>query len=327
MATIAILGLGNFGTALARVWLLSGHDVRGWTVEEDVFDAIRSNGRNSKYLDGIDLTGLQVSMELGESVRGAELVVLALPSHVVLHVADDVIPLLTPDQVVLDLAKGIAGEELVSDAIQAKLAAAGKGNPLAVITGPTIAPELASGVLTTALVASEDESLASRLAEQLSTSTFSLKAASDPRGAELWGGFKNVIALGCGIADGLDEGSGDNLKAAIFTAGFAEGNRLLTALGAAPETAFTPAGIGDLFVTASSPHGRNRSLGQKLGAGQTLEEAMAGSVMVAEGVRATRMFAELAAARSVTTPFIAALTDLLDGKCTAPDCVRRLMAI
>jgi hypothetical protein len=216
MATIAILGLGNFGTALARVWLLGGHDVRGWTVEEDVFDAIRSKGSNSKYLDGIDLTGLQVSMELGESVPGAELVVLALPSHVVLHVADDVIPLLTPDQVVLDLAKGIAGEELVSDAIQAKLAAAGKTNPLAVITGPTIAPELASGVLTTALVASEDESLASRLAEQLSTSTFSLKAASDPRGAELWGGFKNVIALGCGIADGLDEGSGDNLKRRSF---------------------------------------------------------------------------------------------------------------
>lgn len=327
MATIAILGLGNFGTALARVWLVGGHDVRGWTVEDDVFEAIRSTGCNSKYLDGIDLSGLQVSMELAESVPGAELVVLALPSHVVLHVADDVIPLLTPDQVVLDLAKGIAGEELVSDAIQAKLEAAGKSNPLAVITGPTIAPELAAGVLTTALVASEDEPLARNLAERLSTSTFSLKAASDPRGAELWGGFKNVIALGCGIADGLAEGSGDNLKAAIFTAGFQEGNRLLTALGAAADTAFTPAGIGDLFVTASSPHGRNRTLGQKLGAGQSLEEAMAGSVMVAEGVRATRMFAELAAKRGVTTPFIAALTDLLDGGSTAEDCVRRLMAI
>ena len=162
---------------------------------------------------------------------------------------------------------------------------------------------------------------------QPSTATFTLKAASDPRGAELWGGFKNVIALGCGIADGLDSGSGDNLKAAIFTAGFQEGNRLLAALGAAPETAFSAAGIGDLYVTASSSHGRNRSLGQKLGEGQTLEQAMEGTVMVAEGVRATRMFAGLAATNKVDTPFIAALIELLEGTLAPDACVQRMMSL
>jgi glycerol-3-phosphate dehydrogenase (NAD(P)+) len=327
MARIAILGLGNFGTALARVWLQAGHTVRGWTVEDDVFESIRTTGRNAKYLDGVDLDGLDVSMSLEDSVAGAQLVVLALPSHVVLGVAEDVIPLLTPDQVVLDLAKGIAGQQLVSDAIQGQLADAGKTNRLAVITGPTIAPELAAGVLTTALVASDDIELARDLAEQLTTTTLSLKAASDPRGAELWGGFKNVIALGCGIADGLDAGSGDNLKAAIFTAGFQEGNRLLAALGADPETAFSAAGIGDLYVTASSSHGRNRSLGQKLGEGLSLEQAMEGTVMVAEGVRATRMFAQLAAANSVDTPFIAALMELLEGTCAPDVCVAQLMSL
>lgn len=326
MASIAILGLGNFGTALARVWLVAGHQVRGWTIEDDVFEAIRSTGINSKYLNGIDLSGMDVSMDLQPSVAGAELVVLALPSHVVLSVAENVIPLLEPDQVVLDLAKGIAGDKLVSDAIQELLDAAGKSNPLAVITGPTIAPELAAGVLTSALVASDDLTLAQDLATRLSTPTFTLQAASDPRGAELWGGFKNVIALGCGIADGLETGSGDNLKAAIFTAGYQEGNRLLEALGAAPETAFSPAGIGDLYVTASSPHGRNRTLGQKLGSGQTLEQAMEGSVMVAEGVRATRMFADLAAANGVQTPFIAAMLALLDGDIDPLTCVQRLTA-
>jgi len=327
MASIAILGLGNFGTALARVWLQAGHEVRGWTVEDDVFEAINSTGRNSKYLDGVDLGGLEVSMSLADSVPGVELVVLALPSHVVLGVADDVIPLLAPEQVVLDLAKGIAGQQLVSDAIQERLRAAGKRNPLAVITGPTIAPELAAGVLTTALVASDNLDLARDLAERLSTATLSLKAASDPRGAELWGGFKNVIALGCGIADGLKAGSGDNLKAAIFTAGFQEGNRLLNALGADPQTAFSAAGIGDLYVTASSSHGRNRTLGQKLGEGQSLEQAMAGTVMVAEGVRATRMFAELAASRNLATPFIQALVELLDGRIDSATCVQRMMSI
>jgi glycerol-3-phosphate dehydrogenase (NAD(P)+) len=326
MVNISILGLGNFGTALARVWLLAGHRITGWTVEEVVYESIHRTGRNSKYLDGVDLTGMDVTMDLGHAMNDAELVVLALPSHVVLEVATQMIPLLQHEQVVLDLAKGIAGDQLVSDVIEAQMRAAGKDNSLAVITGPTIAPELAAGVFSTALVASSEISLAERLAKDLSTETFSLAPASDPRGAELWGGFKNVIALGCGIADGLPSGSGDNLKAAIFTTGFAEGRRLLAALGAQPETAMSAAGIGDLYVTATSAHGRNRTLGQKLGAGATLEEAMADTVMVAEGVRATRLFGELAAANNVDTPFIAAINGLLDGKLDSMSCVRRLLS-
>lgn len=325
MANISVLGLGNFGTALARVWLVAGHSVIGWTVEDEVFESIRDSGRNSKYLDGIDLAGMDITMDLAEGMRGADLVVLALPSHVVLGVAAQVIPLLAPNQIVLDLAKGIAGDQLVSDVIESQMRAAGKDNALAVITGPTIAPELAAGVITTALVASADLALAKQLARDLSTETFTLTAASDPRGAELWGGFKNVIALGCGIADGLAHGSGDNLKAAIFTAGFAEGQRLLAALGAQAETAFSAAGLGDLYVTATSAHGRNRSLGQKLGAGATLEEAMADTVMVAEGVRATRLFAELAVANAVNAPFVGAIADLLDGNIDSMGCVQRLL--
>jgi len=211
--------------------------------------------------------------------------------------------------------------------IEEKLSVAGKHNPLCVMMGPTIAPELAAGVYTTALVASRDAQLASRLATMLSTQTLSLAAASDPLGAEYWGAFKNVIALACGVVDGLKEDGrgGDNLKAAIFTAGYAEAVRLLPTLGAAPETALSAAGIGDLFVTATSPHGRNREMGERLGKGQSLSEAQAEMVMVSEGVRAARMFQGLFATAQQAAPFVDTLCGLLDGQSTIDEFLAQMM--
>ena len=329
MTSIAILGLGNFGTALARNWSLHGKRVRGWTVEEEVRASIERSGINEKYLPGFEAPGLHVTMDLGEALEGADVVALPLPSNVVLEVVDRALPLLADGQILLDLAKGLApGERLVSEAIGERLAAGGCANPLAVMTGPTIAPELAAGVLTTTLVASADASVARRLAADLSTSNFRIRCADDPLGVELWGAFKNVIALACGVCDGLAQvGSlgGDNLKAAVFTAGFREGCRLLAALGAQPETALSPAGVGDLFVTATSPHGRNRRTGELLGAGQGLEQALGSTHMVSEGVRATRMFAKRAAACGVDAPFVAAVLALLKAELDAEQCARRLL--
>jgi len=328
MNTIAILGLGNFGTALARVWSLHGHRVQGWTVEEDVYSSIRDTAINAKYLPGIKLPGAAVSMDLKTALDGAEVVVMALPSHVILDVVDEMLPLLKEGQSLIDLAKGLApGECLISEAIQEKLQAAGRNNELAVMTGPTIAPELAAGVLTTALVASENDTEAQTLAEHLSTKTLYLRHASDALGVELWGAFKNVIALACGICDGLAKHSkgGDNLKAAVFTAGYREACRLLVDLGAQPETALSPAGIGDLYVTATSPHGRNRQTGERLGSGQRLDEALEGTVMVSEGVRATRMFAARAAAERREAPFVSTLLALLDDRIDAQQCVKDLV--
>ena len=331
MTGIAVIGLGNFGTALARNWTVHGKTVRGWTVEEEVFASMEGAGVNEKYLPGIELPGLRATLDLSEALDGADIVALALPSHVVLSVVDQMLGLLQDGQILVDLAKGLApSEELVSEAIAAKLAAAGRRNPLAVMTGPTIAPELASGVLTTALVASEDEAVARRLADELSTPTFNVRPAADPLGVELWGAFKNVIALACGVSDGLKQTSGlggDNLKAALFTAGFSEGRRVLTALGAEPETAFSAAGIGDLFVTATSPHGRNRRTGELLGRGQALDQALGSTVMVSEGVRATRMFAARTAADGISAPFVTLVAELLDGKTDADGCVRRILSI
>ena len=328
MTKIAVLGLGNFGTALARNWLEAGNTVSGWTVEQEVFDSMSATSINEKYLPGVVLQGLAVSMSIAEAVKGANIVVLALPSGVVLEVFDQVLEHITDDQVLMDLAKGLApGDQLISDVIEEKLQATGKHNPLCVMMGPTIAPELARGVYTTALVASKDAELAARMAQTLTTKTLSLAAADDPLGAEYWGAFKNVIALACGVVDGLKEDGrgGDNLKAAVFTAGYREGSTLIPKLGASADTALSAAGIGDLFVTATSPHGRNREMGERLGKGQTLEEAQGDMVMVSEGVRAARMFQAMFARAEIAAPFVDTVCALLDGQVDMDEFLQRVM--
>jgi len=331
MAHVAVLGLGNWGTAIARLWLLEGHKVKGWTVEQEVYESITLSEVNEKYLSDYPIPGLDVTMRLEEALEGSEIVVLAVLSSVILEVLEDVIPHLQPRHVLLDLAKGLApGNRLISEAIHTRLKEEGMTNPLAVLTGPTIAPEAASGVMTTALVASEDHAVAQRLAQTLSTPSFILHPASDPVGAELWGAYKNVVALACGLVDGLKQVGdlgGDNLKAAIFMAGFKEGCLLLAELGARAEVAFGPAGLGDMYVTATSPHGRNRTMGEKLGTGRTLDEALAEMHMVAEGVRATRMFTERAEDAKLNTPFTKALNTLLNGYIDAEECCRRMVAL
>ena len=317
MIKIAILGLGNLGTALARVWLVGGVDeVAGWTIEEEVYDSIKADGVNRKYLDHVSLEGLKVTMDIEAAVDGAEIVALAVPSSVVLTVVDSVLPYLKDEQILLDLAKGLApGDEMISHVIESKLAAAGLDCKLCVMMGPNIAAEMATGVYTRSLVTSSDFAAAEKVAGALTTKTLRLTAGTDSLGSEYWGAMKNVIALACGVVDGLrDDGrGGDNLKAALFTAGFSEAVRVLPLLGAEPDTAFTAAGIGDLFVTATSPHGRNREMGERLGRGQTLEQAQKEMVMVSEGVRAARMFKQLFASKGIDAPFVTAVCDLLNG--------------
>ena len=347
MSKIGVLGLGNWGTALAHVWSQDGHSVIGWTVESEVYESMVLESVNAKYLPDTKLEGVDATMELSEAISESEVIVLALPSGVILNVIDDVIPHLRPSHVLIDLAKGIAPEEeggsgLISEAIEARLAKAGLSNPVVVLTGPTIAPEVARGVLTNALVASHDRSVAERIADRLSTDSLILKAADDPAGAELWGAFKNTIAISCGIVDGLrgepsgkgtDQSArggfrgigGDNLKAALVPIGFAEGRRLLVELGAEMDTSLGPAGLGDLYVTSTSPRSRNRTLGEMLGRGSTLEEALGEMHMVAEGVRAARMFKAKAEQVSCEVPFIESLNSLLDGDISAEECVRKMV--
>jgi len=331
--TLGLVGLGNWGTALGHQWGEAGHAVTGYTIEQEVFDSMRKDGENRKYLPGAK-TKMGVTMDLAEVARKCDLIVLGAPSHAILSVVDSLMPHLESRHVLVDIAKGLApappgGEaegamETLSTSIERKLEAAGKHIPVAVLTGPTIAPEVARGVTTTALVACKEATVAVDLARDLSTPSFLLRAAADPRGAELWGAFKNPIALACGMVDGLHPEGGDNLKAALVMAGFREGMEILEAMGARHETAFGPAGLGDLYVTSTSQSSRNRTLGQKLGSGLPLADAQGEMHMVAEGVRAARMFHAEAQALGIKRPFLDAVVAVLDGKLPPREAARRM---
>ena len=331
MSRIGVLGLGNWGTALAKVWCEDGHNVTGWTIEQEVYESLMTTNINEKYLPESEIPRLDVTMEMSDITDTCEILVLALPSGVILSVVNDLIPLLRPSHVLLDLAKGLAPTAesesgMISQEIEARLKAAGKANPVVILTGPTIAPEVARGVMTTAIVACHDRSVANRISERLSTESLVLTATDDIDGAELWGAYKNTVALACGLVDGLRGGiGGDNLKAALVLAGFSEGIKLLEAMGAEASTAFGPAGIGDLYVTATSPRSRNRTLGEKLGSGMSLEESLGEMHMVAEGVRANRMFLNRARRLDIQVPFLRALGDLLAGEAEVGEAVRRMV--
>ena len=330
MARIGVLGLGNWGTALALVWRNDGHNVLGWTVEQDVYESMMTVHENKKYLPGHEIPEMDCTMEISDVTESCEILVLALPSSAILEVVDMLIPSLRPSHLLVDLAKGLApsdegGSGMISDAIERRLSDAGLSNQVVVMTGPTIAPEVARGVITNALVACHDIRIAERIAERLSTDSLILTPAEDPTGAELWGAYKNCVALACGLVDGLkDTIGGDNLKAALVLSGYSEGIGLLEKMGADPETAFGPAGIGDLYVTATSPRSRNRTLGEKLGSGKSLEESLEEMHMVAEGVRATRMFLNRSERMSHPTPFLSTLGSLLEGSIEVEDAVRRM---
>ena len=330
MARIGVLGLGNWGTALALVWCKDGHNVLGWTVEQEVYESIMRSQENEKYLPGYKIPGMDCTMEITDVTESCEILVLALPSSVILEVVDLLIPSLRPSHPLVDLAKGLApssegGSGMISDAIERRLSDAGMSNQVVVMTGPTIAPEVARGVITNALVACNDTLVAKRVAERLSTDSLILTPAGDPLGAELWGAYKNCVALACGLVDGLKETiGGDNLKAAMVLSGYSEGLVLLGEMGADPKTGFGPAGIGDLYVTATSPRSRNRTLGEMLGSGMSLEEALEEMHMVAEGVRATRMFLDRSERLVHQTPFLSTLGSLLDGEIEVEDAVRRM---
>lgn len=299
-ARLAILGAGSWGTALAVVLAPRSHQVRLWMRDAQRAEAVRRLRENRQYLPGVRLPeNVEPVADLRLAVAEADVVLVVVPSQSLRELAACLKGVMSRPVPIISAIKGLEERSRfrMSQVLQQTL---GGDFPVAVLSGPAFARELAAREPAAMVIASEDAQLASRLQEALSSPTLRLYRSRDVAGVELGGALKNVIAIGAGICHGLELGS--NALAALITRGLAEITRLATALGAQARTLSGLAGLGDLVLTCTGPLSRNRQLGIELARGRSLEEALASTHMVSEGVATTRVAVELADALGVELP-------------------------
>ena len=300
-ARAAVLGAGSWGTAFAKVLADAGTDVTIWARRENVAANIRQYGTNPDYLPGVRLPGRVTATAIAaEAIKDADVVVLAVPSQTLRGNLAEWAEFLAPDATLVSLMKGIElGTGLRMSQVIAEVTGADPSR-IAVITGPNLAPEIAAGQPTATVVACADEERATAVQQAIQTPYFRPYTNDDVIGCELGGAVKNVIALACGMAAGM--GLGDNTKAALITRGLAETARLGVRLGADPLTFAGLAGLGDLVASCFSPLARNRSFGERLGRGETVEQAQAATRQTAEGVKSCLAIRDLAYSHRVEMP-------------------------
>ena len=308
---ISVVGSGGWGTALALLLLENGHEVTLWSYAEEESRILRET-RENPMLKGVALpAGLGLTTDLG-CVRGCKIVVLATPSFAVRSTAHRVAPLLDAETVLVSVSKGIEKETsgTLTQAIQAEV---GAEHPVVALSGPSHAEEVSRGIPTGVVVACPERELAERVQNAFMCSRFRVYTSPDTAGIELGAALKNVIALCAGVCDGM--GYGDNTKALLMTRGLAEVARLGMALGAHRETFAGLAGVGDLIVTCTSMHSRNRRAGILIGQGVPVQEAMKQVGAVVEGYYAAQSAWELAQRKNVDMPITeAAYAVLYEGR-------------
>ncbi len=298
---VAVMGSGSWGTAFGMVLADAGNDVVLWGRDPQAAEAIGTRHENPLYHPGIRLPdALTATTDATAAVRGAEIVVLAVPAQTLRDNLVSWAPDLAADTVLVSLMKGIEqGTSRRMSEVAAEVAGVG-ADRVAVVSGPNLAREIAERQPAATTVACPDAGTAERVADACTTSYFRPYWSTDVVGTEIGGAVKNVIALANGMAVGM--GYGENAQSALITRGLAEMTRLGIALGASPLTFLGLAGIGDLVATCQSPLSRNRSFGEHLGRGLTLEEAVEVTTQTCEGVKSCRSILDLAVAHDVDLP-------------------------
>lgn len=299
---ILVLGNGGWGTAIAMVLRSNGHEVRVWGHDADYTREIESSRENRKYLTGLTIPdGIEFGSDVARLSSGVETVFSVVPTQFLRSTLVELREELPATALYVSCSKGFERGTLeLPSAIISSLFTESK---TAVLGGPSHAEEVSLGLPATVVVGCEDEILCSRIQQVISSGSFRVYTSKDPRGVEVAGASKNVIALAAGISDGL--GYGDNARAALVCRGATELTRLGAALECSKETFAGLSGIGDLVATCTSQHSRNHAVGQRIGEGETLEEILASSDKVAEGVETTRSMYQLSQKIGVELPITA----------------------
>ncbi|MDR7865368.1 MAG: NAD(P)H-dependent glycerol-3-phosphate dehydrogenase [Sporomusaceae bacterium] len=321
---IAVIGAGGWGTALAAVLGENNHQVALWARSQEAAAELAATRRNPRYLpDAVLPAGVACTADLAAAAAGAAIVILATPSHAVRGAAAALAPQLAAGAIVVSAAKGLEVGTLkrMTEVIAEEIPAA--ATRLVALSGPNHAEEVALRHPTATVAASLSRPAAEAVQEALMAPYFRVYTNPDIIGVELGGALKNIIALGAGIGDGL--GFGDNAKAALMTRGLAEITRLGVAMGARPLTFAGLAGIGDLIVTCTSRHSRNRRAGLALSAGKTVGEIEGESGMVVEGIRSALAAHQLAGHLGVDMPITAEIHRVLYEGADPRQAVARLM--
>ncbi len=321
---IALLGAGNWGTTLAELIASNGHTVRLWTRHPRQRDEINERHMNEGAVPGLRLPeSVSATNDLSEAVRGAQLVIIVIPSQGFREVASVLGDALAPEQVVLHATKGLERESnarMTEILLQETCA-----RQIGVLSGPNLAPEIARHSPAGTVVASNFPQVIELARQALSCPRLMVFAGDDVLGVELAGALKNVVAIAAGIATGM--GVGENAKSLLVTRGLAEYTRLAVTMGASPLTFAGLAGIGDLMVTCASPISRNHRVGAALARGERLPDILAKLGMVAEGIYAAVAARSLTRAHHVEAPLLDAVYRVLYEDLACDEALRQLMTL
>ncbi len=304
MSNVAFLGGGSFGTALGILLANKGYEVSIYDRKKSVVDDININRKNDKYIKNLNIPkNVTAYNDLDETIKNAKFIVLSIPSHAIRTVSRSLKNKISEDVVIISIAKGIEeGTNLrLSEVIEEEL----PNNKVVILSGPSHAEEVAFDIPTTVVVSSKNLEAANEVQDLFISKNFRVYTNDDLIGVEVGGAVKNIIALAAGVCDGI--GYGDNSKAALMTRGMAEIVRIGMKLGGNSETFLGLTGMGDLIVTCTSPHSRNRRAGFLIGKGKSTEEAIEEVGMVVEGIKACKAFYDLKEKLNVEMP----ITDVL----------------
>jgi len=325
LKNLAVIGAGSWGTALAIVLAPRFPQVRLWAHESDLAERMRTSRENEVYLPGFQLARhVEVTSDLPAALEGADVVLSVMPSHLVRHMYQEMLPHLRESMLFVSATKGLENGSLMrtTEVIREVLSASMQPR-VAVISGPTFAKEVARFEPTALVVASPDSTAADQIQAAFSGPTFRLYTSQDTIGVEIGGSIKNVVAIGAGVLHGM--GLGHNPMAALITRGLAEMTRLAVAMGGQPLTLAGLAGLGDLVLTCNGELSRNRTVGVELAHGRKLDEIVGSMKMVAEGIKTTNAAVDLAKRYSVEMPISQQMFQVINFGVSPREAIQRLM--